>query len=125
MFDIKKHRLSKQDAIIIIDCIILIIVLLIVSPHLPDTRAGAIRRELARQRHDVEHVDFEFVRNREGARGWIFQSSVPLYFDGRYVSQWSVVSYSMGVGLRHIRYFVEPYPLPAVSKNPLDACPRG
>jgi len=79
---------------------------------LPDTRPEAIRRELVRQGHSVESMDFEFVRNRDEARGWVFQSSEPLYFNGHYVSQWSVVRCSLGARSRPTRYFVEPYPLP-------------
>lgn len=103
--------MSKQDLIIIITCILLIIGLLAASPYLPDTRTGAIRRTLARQGHDVESVGFEFISDREGYRGWIFQSSEPLYLNGLYVNQWLVVSYSLGAW-PPIRYFVQPYPSP-------------
>jgi len=107
----KESKSSRQDVMVVVVLILFIGILLAVSPHLHDTRPGGIRRELARQGHVVENVDFEFVRNREGLGGWIFQSSVPLNVNGRYVSQWSVVSHSWG-GPTHTRYFVRPYPLP-------------
>jgi len=104
----EESKTSTQDKIIIVVLILSIVIILIASPHFPDTRPGGIRRELARQGHVVENVDFEFVRNRYGFRGWIFESSAPLYFNGQYVSQWSVIRYSFSSSLI-VRYFVEPY----------------
>ena len=104
----KQQNITKHDIIGIIACILLITGLLVINLYLPDTRPNGIRRELTRQGHNVENVDFEFVRNRDGFRGWIFESSAPLYFNGQYVSQWSVIRYSFSSSLI-VRYFVEPY----------------
>lgn len=108
----EESKTSTQDKIIIVVLILSIVIILIASPHFPDTRPGGIRRELARQGHVVENVDFEFVRNGEGFNGWIFQSSAPISVNGHYISQWSVIRHSWGGGPMHTRYFVRPYPLP-------------
>jgi len=108
----KQQRVSKTDVIGIVVCFVLIIGLLAISPHLPDERPGAIRRELSRQGYSVENIDFEFIKDGDRRGEWLFQSSVPLYSNGHYVNQWAVVRYERGFSGSHIRYIyhVEPYP---------------
>ena len=96
----------------IVACILLIISLLVANPNFLYNRPDAIRRELARHGYDVESVDFEFDRDMEGYSGRIFQSYIPLYFNGYYISQWSAVRHQRSFVTPHIRYIyhVAPYP---------------
>ncbi|MCL2857183.1 MAG: hypothetical protein FWE19_05610 [Oscillospiraceae bacterium] len=107
-----KGKIEKRDVIVVAALTLFILLLLIISPLLPDERPEAIRRELSRQGYNVERMDFQFVKDRHGYRGWIFQSSEPLYYNGHLVSQWAVSRHQRGFAFPHFHYIycVMPYP---------------
>lgn len=88
---------TKQDKIVVVALLLLMVGMLAVSPYLPDERPGAIRKELSKQGYSVESE-------------WIYQSSAPVYYDGYYVNQWSVHSFTFSVGSPFVHYIVTPYP---------------
>lgn len=119
MQDTKKRESSKQDKIVVAALLLLIVGMLAISPYLPDERPSAIRKELMKQGYNVENVDFEYVADGEGYREWIYQSSEPIYYNGYYINQWSVHSFTFSVGSPFVHYMITPYPsLPeAISVN--------
>lgn len=103
-----KENFSKQDKIAVVVLLFLIIGIFAISLFLPDEKPGAIRKELMKQGYEVENVGFEYIRDGDGYNEWIYQSSMPVYYKGHYVSQWSVYSYSFTSLFIH--YHVRPYP---------------
>ena len=108
----KKYRLSTQDISFGVGILLIIAIMFVISPYLPDERMNGIKNELTRQGYDVSSVDFEFVMDGDRRGEWIFQSSIPIYFNGYYVSEWSVIRYDSGftVPYHHYRYHVKPHP---------------
>lgn len=104
----KEPSFSRRDIIAISILVALMGILLVISPYLPDERPGAIRKELQKQGYAVENIDFVFVKDGEGRQAWIFESSSPIYYEGHYISQWSLHSYSFSTPFVH--YYVQPYP---------------
>lgn len=103
-----RQRFTTQEKIIIFLFILLIIALLATDYYLPDPNPKMIRTELQQQGYDVENVDFELVRRGDRFRERIYQSSIPIHYEGNDISQWTVARYSFFYG--SIRYNrVEPY----------------
>ena len=106
----KTTKFDKTEITLVTGLLLLIVGLLVISPFLPDTTPREIRNILTRQGHDVENIDFEFVKNASGFRGRIFQSSEPIYYDGEYISKWivKIISFSNAPSF-FPRYSVSPY----------------
>jgi len=103
-----QQKLTTQEKTTFTLLFFLLIGLFIIGLNSPDPYSRIIRSELVKQGYDVENVDFKFVRNGDRFRERIYQSSVPIYYEGNYVSQWAVASYSYGLSfVSHKR--VEPY----------------
>ena len=85
----------KKDKVITFHLFI-ITSLLVVMLLLPDNRPRVIRMVL--EKHDIctQNVDFVFVK-AVAFRTRVFQSSIPLYYDGMYHSLWQIRRYGTGI----------------------------
>ena len=109
---IKKIRkqMSKTEVIVVLAIAVLLTVLIVIAPFLPDGRPRSLRNELTRQGYDVAHVDFTFVKEIRRSV-WVFQSSEPILFDGNYVQYWQLTRRTLGFGMMPAQasYSVVPY----------------
>ena len=96
----------KKDRVIRV-CLILLTSLPVILMLLPDNRPRLI--SMALQKHDIctQNVDFEFVK-AVPFRIRVFQSSIPLYYNGNYHSLWQIRRYGPGRNFR-FSYTVMPY----------------
>lgn len=99
-----KSKFSKWNTISTIAMICLLIVLLAISPYLPDSGPGIIKKELTKQGYHVENIDFTYVSKGSAYRELIYRSSEPIEYSGQSVSEWSVRS-SSSAGCSSISYY--------------------
>ena len=86
----------KGENLLISILVLLLIITLIASAFMPDSRPSTVRAELKRQGFSVEEVEFKYIE-KAGNRSWIFESSEPIYYDGDYISLWLLNSRLIGM----------------------------
>lgn len=101
------RQYSKQDRLVFAILLGLIILLLILSPFLPDSGPRIIKEKLGQQGFDIESFTFEKTNDKFKR---IYKASNPLDIgDGTYVEYWEILDISfspMGIP----RYAVKPFP---------------
>lgn len=107
----KISKLVTENNVFILAVITLIICIYALALLFPEDRTVFIRRELARQGHCLNDVDFEFIKRYRVGPSWIYKSSVPIYHEGQYVSYWLLLRHpSSTFGITAFwRHSVEPY----------------
>lgn len=110
-FETTAKLCDKQNRIMLVIILGVIILLLILVPFLPDNGSEIIRERLSQQGFDVEFFTFE--RTDEKFRS-IYKASEPIDIGaGTYVEFWEILNISfspMGIP----RYIVKPFPEVAV-----------
>ena len=106
----KATKFTKTEIAVFFAMLLVVVGLFIIIPYLPDPMPREIRNVLTRQGHDVENIDFEFVRNVSSFGERIYESSEPIYFNGEYISKWVIRTTGFGSFTPFIpRYSVKPY----------------
>ena len=87
-----------------------------ISEYVYNTSQARLRRAITLQGHDVQDIDFQFVKNGIRQNQRIYQSSQPLYHRDYYVSLWKVTTtrrlFSFGIASTT----VQPYYSKAINK---------
>ena len=106
-----RKQISKTEIIVLLAFAVLIAVLIVIAPFIPDGRPRSLRNELTRQGYDVAHVDFTFVKDIRSRSIWVFQSSEPILSGGNYIQYWQLTRRALGFGMMPAQasYSVVPY----------------
>lgn len=103
-----QETVPKKDRIFLLSLVVFLIALLVLTPFLPDLKPDFIKRDLKKQGYNVEALEFRFIKDGKGYWEWIYESSEPVIYENRPVSQWSLLSY--GFLVPFVSYRISPYP---------------
>lgn len=87
----KNNRIfTNQELIIILTASFLLIIMTILGNKLPDPIPAKIERHLEKEGYNIENIKFTCITKDKRHNTVIYQSSEPIFYQGRYTELWKV-----------------------------------